>query len=293
MKKLNFTPLLIIGAPRSGTNILRDILSFHPSISTWPCDELNQMWRHYNSSSRTDELQVSDATSHVVVFIRKFFADFHRHTKTPFILEKTCANSLRVPFVATVFPEAKYIHIVRNGLDSIPSARICWGIGFRPVYLFKKLRYVPLGDLFSYFHRFFFSYFRRLFSKDKRVGMWGPIYFGMDHDISTKSLLEVCSIQWQKCVDSATTDLRSINSSSVFYLRYEDLVLNPVSTITAIFRFLGLENPEYYASSFSSLINPNSIGKGSRSISKSDCALIQSIVGQTLISHGYEINTEN
>ena len=48
--------VVIIGAPRSGTNMLRDILSTFEGVATWPCDEINYIWRHGNMSYPSDEI---------------------------------------------------------------------------------------------------------------------------------------------------------------------------------------------------------------------------------------------
>ena len=58
-----YTPVFIIGCPRSGTNILRDVLASHPSISTWPCDELNQLWRYKYYHRCSDVLTADDINS--------------------------------------------------------------------------------------------------------------------------------------------------------------------------------------------------------------------------------------
>ena len=39
--QLGAKPVVIIGAPRSGTNMLRDVLCDWPGVVTWPCDEIN------------------------------------------------------------------------------------------------------------------------------------------------------------------------------------------------------------------------------------------------------------
>ena len=44
----DFIPLIIIGAGRSGTNILRDSLCKVDGVVTWNCDEINPLWRHGN-----------------------------------------------------------------------------------------------------------------------------------------------------------------------------------------------------------------------------------------------------
>jgi len=35
------TDIIIVGAPRSGTNMLRDVLTSFDGVCTWPCDEIN------------------------------------------------------------------------------------------------------------------------------------------------------------------------------------------------------------------------------------------------------------
>ena len=54
--------LVIIGAPRSGTNMLRDVLTSFDGIGTWPCDEINYIWRHGNVRYPSDEIPADRAT---------------------------------------------------------------------------------------------------------------------------------------------------------------------------------------------------------------------------------------
>lgn len=62
-KIINLTPIILIGAPRSGTNIFRDTIASLPSVTTWPCDEINYIWRHGNINYPSDEFPVELATS--------------------------------------------------------------------------------------------------------------------------------------------------------------------------------------------------------------------------------------
>ena len=59
-------PMVIVGAGRSGTNVLREVLCSFPGFSTWPCDEINYIWRHGNRGAPTDELTPDDARPEVV-----------------------------------------------------------------------------------------------------------------------------------------------------------------------------------------------------------------------------------
>ena len=114
-------PIIIIGAPRSGTNILRDTLSTLRNIHTWNCDEIPYIWRYGNKKFKTDKLTPDMINTKIKSYIRSQFSKIVENVNTDFILEKTCANSLRVDFVNEVFPEAKFIYIVRNGIDVTSS----------------------------------------------------------------------------------------------------------------------------------------------------------------------------
>jgi len=48
MISLGNAPVIIIGAPRSGTNIIRDVIVTNNNFTTWPCDEINYVWRYKN-----------------------------------------------------------------------------------------------------------------------------------------------------------------------------------------------------------------------------------------------------
>ncbi|MFV2092639.1 MAG: hypothetical protein ACC634_06100, partial [Hyphomicrobiales bacterium] len=88
-----FTPVIIIGAARSGTNMLRDMLSTLPGFATWPCDELNPVWRHGNRSWPDDEIP-AELAGRGRDFIRRRFTRMWRQSGgCPFIVEKTCANA--------------------------------------------------------------------------------------------------------------------------------------------------------------------------------------------------------
>lgn len=66
-------PIVIIGAPRSGTNMLRDALCQVSGPGTWPCDEINAVWRCGNGRHPTDELRLEHARPEVKRYIRRAF----------------------------------------------------------------------------------------------------------------------------------------------------------------------------------------------------------------------------
>ena len=153
---LDATPLdlVIVGAPRSGTNILRDVLTRVPGLATWPCDEINYVWRYGNRDRPDDELPASAATPSVRRYIRRRFTWVRRRSGSPVVVEKTCATSLRVPFVDAVLPDARYVFIHRDGIDAAASAVQRWNARLDLAYLARKARFVPPSDLPHYARRF-------------------------------------------------------------------------------------------------------------------------------------------
>ena len=100
--RLHALPVVILGAARSGTNMLRDSLCSLPGFGTWPCDEINYIWRYGNKRFANDELTPGHAREPVTSYIRSAFNRIAKQHQPNYVVEKTCANTLRVPFVHTV-----------------------------------------------------------------------------------------------------------------------------------------------------------------------------------------------
>ena len=115
------------------------------------------------------------------------------------IVEKTCANSLRVPFVNEIIPDAKFIYIKRDMLDVVGSAKHRWKAPINLIYLLKKAQFVPIFDLPYYASKFILSRIHRFFSNEKEL-LSGA--FHREHALLLKkySLIEICALQWSRCV---------------------------------------------------------------------------------------------
>jgi hypothetical protein len=237
-KELNNTPVIIIGAGRTGTNMLRDVICSIPGFGTWDCDEINPVWRYGNRHQPTDVLTPDLARPKVKRYIRSRFNSLSNSQKVDFVVEKTCANSLRLAFVHSVLPEAKYILINRDGRDVAPSAKIRWTAPFELNYTLKKLKQTPLRDLPFYIWKFGINRLKQAFGAD-RLSFWGPIYPGIDQDFKEKSLLEVCALQWQACVNATQKDKALLNPEQCYELKYEEFVNDPQAGLDKILTFLG------------------------------------------------------
>ncbi len=285
---MNYHPIIIIGAPRSGTNMLRDVLCEFNDVGTWPCDEINYIWRHGNIKETTDEFDAGYVRPEVKRFIRKEFDKFAKKEKLDFLVEKTCANSLRVPFVEEIVPEAKYIFIVRDGVDAVGSATLRWKAKLDIPYILKKVRYVPITDLPYYAIRYLSSRVYRLFSKEGRLSFWGPKFKGLDQALTQHSLVEVCALQWQRCVDLSEEAFLKIPEDRVIRVSYEAFVSQPVKELTRILHELNIEHDESSVKRAVSGVTDRSIGKGRKALNEQQLTEVEKLVAPTLERYGYE-----
>ncbi|SKA09500.1 sulfotransferase family protein [Selenihalanaerobacter shriftii] len=277
----DYQPVIIVGAGRSGTNMLRDILTSIENFATWPCDEINYIWRHGNISKRTDEFSIEDINEKNKRYIRKQFDKLNKKTDANFIVEKTCANSLRVDFVDRVIPDAKYIHIYRNPIDVVSSAKKRWTASLDLAYILKKARYVPITDLPYYALKYFTNRIYKFFTKEKRLAYWGPKFKGMDEVLKNKSLEETCAIQWEKCVSNSIEAFNNINQSRTYHISYENFVKNPVVELDKILKFLEVDLDKKELKSLVKDVSTKSVGKGKRTLNQEVIKQIKSLTANT------------
>lgn len=278
-------PIIVIGAGRSGTNLLRDIICSFEGFGTWPCDEINYIWRHGNRRAPTDELQPADARPEVKRFIKRAFAKQARRQGGGAVVEKTCANSLRVGFVHEIFPDARFVYIVRDGRDVVASAMKRWTAPLDLPYLARKIRFVPPTDLPFYASRYFGARLNRVRSAERRLGSWGPRFAGMSDLVTDRPLAEVCARQWRSCVDAVDEQLDPAISPDQFLpVRYEDLVHQTTHEVDRLGHFFGLPAPPR---NLLPTIRPPTTGQWRETLSAADQALITRVLDRSLSLRGY------
>ncbi|GAB3682825.1 sulfotransferase family protein [Salinisphaera aquimarina] len=284
---MRYQPLIIIGAPRSGTNMLRDVLTALDGVSTWPCDEINYIWRHRNVRYPSDALPVERATPAVRAYVARRFDWVARRHDAEVVVEKTCANSLRVPFVDAVMPQARYLFIRRDGVDAVGSAMSRWKASLDIGYLAEKARFVPAMDLPYYGGRYIWSRLYRLFSSEQRVAFWGPRLDDMEALQREYSLAEVCAIQWQRCVDSAAAAFAGMPEQRWLEIGYEDFVRHPEQALERILGFLDRDVPKERQRAVVENVRSTSIGKGRAALDDATIRQLETLVGDTQRRYGY------
>lgn len=282
-----FQPVIIIGAARSGTNMLRDCLTRFDRIETWDCDEINLIWRHGNRDFPSDELTTAQATAKSARYIRGVFARLAKATDACYVVEKTCANSLRVPFVDALFPDALYLYIVRDGRDAAASAMKRWHAPVDIGYIAKKARYVPVTDIPYYGVRFVLNRVHQLIDQDKRQAYWGPRIYNLEHHAGAYSPAELSARQWAATVAASEAAFQTIDDARVLRLTYERFVAEPAAEMARVFDFLRCSATSEQIQSLVYDVRYRSIGNWKTSLSSEDQWVVQAICQPQLEELGY------
>ena len=130
-------PIFLLGVPRSGTTLLRTILDSHQHLACGP--EAPWLARHHPLSimalyerllndkdayCQSFAMPAESVRSATRSFIDDLFTRFaHAHGKVRWA-HKTPDDILYLDFFLTLFPEAKFIHLVRHPLDVALSTAV-------------------------------------------------------------------------------------------------------------------------------------------------------------------------
>jgi len=249
VKVSNPSPIIIIGAARSGTKFLRNVLAAAEGVKAVPYD-INYVWRYGAEHSPDDVLDPDELTAERVKYIKNTIRRLASANNGEIVVEKTVSNSLRVPFVNEVFPDARYVHLIRDGREVTESSMRQWRAKPDVASLVKKLRSLPLSST-SYLLWFAKNFLSGLAKGRGGGGIWGPRFPGIIEATDKLSLAEVCATQWAMSVDMASNDLSAIANTDkrVFTIRYCDLVQDEVA-LRDLIEKLRLPNPnsilDYY-----------------------------------------------
>ena len=105
---------LVMGCARSGTSILGELIGSHPEVKYK--HEAHAAWNKAGMGENdSHRLTALHATPKVMRQIRQRF-ELEKGGASLFV-EKCPRSVLRIPFIREVFPEAKLIHLIRDGRD--------------------------------------------------------------------------------------------------------------------------------------------------------------------------------
>lgn len=129
-------PVFIIGVPRSGTTLLRLILDSHSKIAaasetpwilgTYVESSVRQLTSFLIDCEYGPVKNIPGVTPQSLLiamraFIEKVFTPYLTLKKKDLLVLKTPDDIKHIDFLLKLYPESKYIHIVRDGRDSACS----------------------------------------------------------------------------------------------------------------------------------------------------------------------------
>ena len=278
---MDYQPIFLIGAARSGTKVLRDAISTHPDIAKIEYD-INFIWKRYNENINHDELDETNIKSKFIKFINGYFTK--KAKNKPYLIEKTVSNSLRIKFLLNTFPNAKFIILYRNGIDVVESVMRQWGKAPDNRYLFRKLTSVPIIQVLPFMIGYAINTIKiKAGFHPRNDYIWGVRYKGWEKDLNSNSILEISSKQWNYCINSIIKDKNKIKQDKRIEIYYEDLVEKPSEQFRRIAHFLELDGKGFNYDN----IKDSNIGKSKNSLSNNKYKEIEYLLNNNLKKLGY------
>ena len=105
---------LVFGCARSGTSILGELIAAHPQVKY--VFEAHDVWNAADmGENESHRLTAAQASPSTMRGIRQWFQQ--QCDGTRLLVEKNPRSVLRIPLIREVMPEARLVHIVRDGRD--------------------------------------------------------------------------------------------------------------------------------------------------------------------------------
>jgi len=217
-------PVFIVGCGRSGTTILGHALSQHPCVKY--LNEPRHLWllaypetdiwttRAAQRNSRLT-LTAADVDPARTRILKRLFRLEMILGRSSVLVEKLPANSFRLEFIHRMFPEARFVHIYRNGLEVARSIQ----------------RQNESGSWFA-----------------ANPYKWEQLVEHERDRRGAESLSHLCQtyfdkglLEWRLSTEAVVAFLDTLPDDAFLEIPYADLVDDPPGTVSQVLGFIGLE----------------------------------------------------
>lgn len=273
----------LVGTHRSGTTWLGSLIGRLPAVSYW--SEPRQVWSYGHYRKVDDVLGKEDAKPEIKNHIRSRFAQYASLRGCDHFVEKTPNNCLRVDFMNEVFPEGKFLLLLRDGravlrsTNEIQTRGVTWG------RIAERLSEVSIKELPAYLDRVPWVWQRLL---GRKLKYWGARPRDWQQWSQSMSPLQVIARQWSDSIMAAKVSFERIPTDRKLILRYEDIVKSPGSELERILNFLEIQDDSKVIENAISSSRPETLLKWRNELSQESLQEVRSIVQPTLETLGYE-----
>ena len=258
-------PFFILGSARSGTSILAHTLASHSDIATYP-GEANDIWHPQTypwrySKYRADvpplwvnpekftRFSLIHRSNSEVRRIKSVFGAYQFIMAKKCFLNKSAMIAFMIPFILDEFPNARLIHLIRDG------------------------RAVTL------------SYARR---EHQKLNNSLNINREHNRDFSLEKTLRICAESWRHHIEEVKRQEKKLKLKSrgiILEVRYEDFCRSPRSSLVKIANFMGIDSSGFPGTSYSQIASRNY--KYQEEVSESAVLELCQIMEPTLSQTGY------
>jgi Sulfotransferase family len=242
-------PLLVVGSPNSGTRVLAKAIAVHPDIVDQ--SEARVLWdRDFHGRNNDTQKEAGDVRPADVSRLRGIFSYYQWASGKRLVMNRHPENSLRLHFMKAIFPEARLVHIVRDGRAAVCS-------NYLSAQHKKNRPKYPFGGYI-------------------RPPGW--------RDWLSRPVLEQLAFMWNTAVLYASREGRKYGEDYL-EIRYEDLPKDAPSIISAVWKWIGLAPSEDLLSRMPVFENRNY--KWKESLSNEEVATIERLAKEGLQEFGY------
>lgn len=284
-------PIFIIGTGRSGSSIFHTIFSTHPGVAwlsqlhakhpsrldsikyimnaiDYPLlgprlrskldpGECYGLWEHIcpGFSTPCRDLQAFDVTNRNRSNIQAAFTKIVSRKRNRLLMKLTGWS--RINFIREIFPDAKFIHVVRDGRavsNSTIQVDFWWGW------------------------------------RGPQNWRWGPL---TEHDMTLwkkhdRSFVVLAGIQWKMLLDAIEEARPNIDQANFLEIKYEEFCEDPSGTFTEVIKFCNLDWSDLFEKRLASFKLRSRDFKWKEDLSVKQQAALEDVIGDHLRQYGYQ-----
>jgi hypothetical protein len=216
-------PVFVVGCSRSGTTVTYETIAMSPQLLSFGHEIpefWDSLWGPQHNGWESEAARAEAARPEHRDAAQRFF--FQR-LGLGRVLDKTCINVMRVPYLLALFPKARFVYIHRDGRDNVSSLMDGW-LHNGHFALSKTLG--PFPDAVNIDRGAF-----------KEWSFFLPPGW---RDHNNAPLEEVCAYQWLMANRLALDASSQIRPEQWIRLRYEDIFDRPLEMFRDVFERLEL-----------------------------------------------------